>query len=53
LEKYGFHPEHADFYIVIPFMNKPKEFTKHPKLKQQINTYLAKIRPLSDFIGIK
>ncbi len=53
LEKYGFHPEHADFYIVIPFVNKPMEFTKHPNLKQQINTYLAKIRPLSDFIGIK
>ena len=53
LEKYGFHPEHAEYYIVIPFNNKPVEFTKPPHLKQRINTYRAKIRPLSDFIGIK
>lgn len=53
LEKYGFHPEHAKYYIVIPFDNKPIEIKKIPNLKQRINTYLAKIRPLSDFIGIK
>lgn len=53
LEKHGFHPEHAPYYIVIPFDNKPVEFTKSPRLKQRINTYRAKIRPLSDFIGIK
>lgn len=53
LEKHGFHPEHAPYYIVIPFDNKPVEFTKSPRLKQPINTYRAKIRPLSDFIGIK
>lgn len=53
LEKYGFHPEHAPYYIVIPFDNKPVEFTKPPRLKQRINTYRAKVRPLSDFIGIK
>lgn len=53
LEKHGFHPEHAAYYIVIPFDNKPVEFTKPPRLKQRINTYRSKIRPLSDFIGIK
>lgn len=53
LEKHGFHPEHAPYYIVIPFDNTPVEFSKPPRLKQRINTYRAKIRPLSDFIGIK
>ena len=53
LKKHGFHPEHAAYYIVVPFDNKPVEFKKHPQLRQRINTYRAKIRPLSDFIGIK
>ena len=53
LEKHGFHSEHAAYYIVVPFDNKPVEFKKHPQLRQRINTYRAKIRPLSDFIGIK
>ena len=53
LEKHGFHPEHAAYYIVVPFDNKPIEFKKNPQLRQRINTYRAKIRPLSDFIGIK
>lgn len=53
LEKYGFRPEHAPYYIVIPFDNTPVEFAKIPQLKQRINTYRAKIRPLSDFIGLK
>lgn len=54
LEKYGFHPEHALYYVVLQFDNtKEIEFTKHPNLKQQINTYRAKIRPLCDFIGLK
>lgn len=53
LEQHGFHPEHAAYYIVIPFDNRPIEFKKQANLKQRINTYLAKVRPLSDFIGIK
>ena len=53
LEKHGFHPEHAAYYIVIPFDNTPVEFHKQPHIKQRINTYRARIRPLSDFIGIK
>lgn len=54
LEKHGFHPTHAPYYIVLPFDNKKEvEFKKLPQLRQRINTYRAKIRPLSDFIGIK
>lgn len=53
LEKHDFHPEHAAYYIVIPFENTPIEFKKSPNLKQKINTYRAKVRPLSDFTGIK
>ena len=53
LEKHGFHPEHAAYYIVVPFDNTPLDYPKHPNLRQRINTYRAKIRPLSDFIGIK
>ncbi|MBQ0069078.1 MAG: site-specific DNA-methyltransferase [Bacteroidales bacterium] len=54
LEAHGFHPEHASYYMVLHFDNtKEIDFTKHPKLRQGINTYRSKIRPLSDFIGIK
>jgi site-specific DNA-methyltransferase (adenine-specific) len=51
LEEYGFHPEHSPYYVVLQFNNKHEvEFTKQPNLKQRINTYRAKIRPLSDFV---
>ncbi len=54
LEKHGFHPEHAAYYIVIPFDNNPMRPKKLPtNLKQRINTYRARLRPLSDFIGLK
>lgn len=54
LEKYGFTPSHAPYYIVLHFDNtKPIEVRKNPNLKESINTFVAKIRPLSDFIGIK
>lgn len=53
LEKYGFHPKHAPYYAVLHFDNTNDiEFTKHPNLKERINTYRAKIRPLSDLLGI-
>ncbi|MBQ8223486.1 MAG: site-specific DNA-methyltransferase [Bacteroidales bacterium] len=53
LEKYGFHPEHAPYYVVLHFDNsKEIEIPKQPNLKQKINTYRAKIRPLSDFLGL-
>lgn len=54
LEKYGFSPSHAPYYIVFLFDNsKPIEIKKMPKIKEYSNTFVAKIRPLSDFIGIK
>lgn len=54
LEKYGFEPSHAPYYIVLHFDNtKPIQIKKMPNLKECINTFVAKIRPLSDFIGIK
>lgn len=54
LEAHGFHPSHAPYYIVLPFDNKKEiEFKKLPQLRQRQNTYRAKIRPLSDFLGIK
>lgn len=54
LEKYGFSPSHAPYYIVLLFDNsKPIEIKKMPKIKECANTFVAKIKPLSDFIGIK
>ena len=48
----GFNPEHALYYIVIPFENSPIEYGKQLQIKQHLNTFSAKIRPLSDFTGI-
>lgn len=49
----GFDPIHASYYMVLHFDNtKEIDFTKYPRLKQGINTYRSKIRPLSDFLGI-
>lgn len=54
LEEYGFKPSHAPYYIVLHFDNtKSIEIKKTPNLKECANTFVAKIRPLSDFIGIK
>ena len=54
LEKYGFSPSHAPYYVVLKFNNKKTiPIKKMPNLKQNKNTFLAKILPLSDFIGIK
>lgn len=54
LENSGFNPEHAAYYMVLHFDNsKEIDFSRFPKLRQGINTYRSKIRPLSDFIGIK
>lgn len=54
LREHGFSPEHAPYYVVLLFDNsKPIDFKKKVNLQQQLNTYRAKIRPLSDFFGIK
>lgn len=54
LERYGFVPSHSQYYIVLKFDNKKEiEISKSPKnLKQRLNTYRAKVRPLSDFLDI-
>ena len=54
LEKYGFNPEHATYYVVIQFDNKDEmPLSKTVNIKERINTYRARLRPLSDFVGIK
>ena len=54
MEKYGFNPEHATYYIVIQFDNKDEmPLSKTVNIKERINTYRARLRPLSDFVGIK
>ena len=53
LQAHGFNPEHAIYYIVLPFDPTPIEYKKLPQLKQKQFTFNAKIRPLSDFLGIK
>lgn len=54
LEKYGFKPTHAPYYIVLHFdRTKPIDIKKIPNLKENSNTFVAKIKPLSDFMGIK
>lgn len=53
LEQYGFSPSHATYYIVLKFDNKPQlKFTIPTDIKERINTYRAKIRPLSDFLNL-
>lgn len=49
LAQYGFHPEHAPYYIVLPFEKTPIPQIQLPNLKERINTFKPKIKPLSDF----
>lgn len=54
LEQYGFEPRSAAYYVVLHFEPaKPIALKKHPNLKEDKNTFKAKIRPLNDFVGIK
>jgi hypothetical protein len=54
LEAHGFHPEHAPYYVVLLFDNTQEiPLNKKINIKERLNTYRARIRPLSDFIGIK
>ena len=50
LEKLGFSPTHADYYFVLHFNNHPVPIKKLPNLKENQNTYCAKIRPVADFL---
>lgn len=54
LQQYGFEPRSAAYYVVLHFdPTKPIPLKLHPNLKEDKNTFKAKIRPLSDFMGIK
>ena len=54
LRQHGFEPRSAPYYVVLHFDGrKPIPFKKSPNLKEDKYTFAAKIRPLSDFMGIK
>ena len=54
LEKHGFQPQHAPYYVVLHFDNNHEiPLSKKINIKERLNTYRARIRPLSDFIGLK
>ena len=54
LEQYGFEPRNASYYVVLHFdASKPIQMKKCPDLEEKKNTFRAKIRPLSEFMGIK
>ncbi len=54
LEQYGFEPRSASYYVVLHFdASKPIPMKKCPDLQENKFTFRAKIRPLSDFMGIK
>ena len=54
LEAQGFQPKHAPYYMVLHFDNlKEIPISNLPKLRQGLNTYRSKIRPLSDFVGMR
>lgn len=53
LELHGFSPSHATYYIILQFNNINKsKFKVSYNLKEKINTYRARIRPLSDFLDL-
>ena len=54
LRQYGFEPRSAAYYVVLHFdPSKPIPLKHHPNLKEDKYTFKAKIKPLSDFLGIK
>lgn len=54
LQKHGFDPQSARYYVVLHFnADKPITIKKRLELKENKNTFRAKIKPLRDFMGIK
>ena len=54
LRQHGFEPRSAPYYVVFHFDgSRPIPFKKCPNLKEDKYTFMAKIRPFSDFVGIK
>lgn len=53
LQQYGFEPRSAAYYVVLHFdQTKSIPLKRNSNLKEDKNTFRAKIRPLSDFMGI-
>lgn len=53
LNNYGFIVEYAPYYVVLHFDNTDEiNIPYQSNLKQKINYYHTKIRPLSDIVGI-
>ncbi len=51
LQQYGFKPQSAHYYVVLHFdADNPLPIKKIPKLKENKNTFRAKIKPLSDLL---
>ena len=51
LEKYGFKPTHAPYYVVLLFDNQNQiKMNRTPNLYENKYTYIAKIRPISMFL---
>lgn len=54
LQQHGFEPRSAAYYVVLHFdSTKPIPIKHLPNLKEDKYTFKAKIKNLSDFIGIK
>lgn len=52
LEKYGFKPTHAPYYVVLQFDNQNQiEMKRTPNLYENKYTYIAKIKSISEFLG--
>ena len=45
----GFNPQNADYYAVLHFDNKPIELDECPNIKEDINTFRAKLKSLNEF----
>ncbi len=53
LREYGFPAEHAPYYIVLLFdSSKEIEINREPDLKKRNATYVATLRPFSEFYSI-
>ncbi|MBQ9753046.1 MAG: hypothetical protein IJV81_09530 [Paludibacteraceae bacterium] len=53
MQDLGFSAENAPYYAVLRFdASKPIPYDQEVQLQQRAYTNVAKIRPLTDFIGI-
>lgn len=53
LNQYGFNARHAPYYVVLHFSpHKRVPFDRNPDLRRCRATYIANLRPLSEFISL-